>query len=59
MLMKDVQAKARKMGIKLQKFKKIDLIRKIQIEEGNTACFQLNGDTCGQKDCCWRSDCVA
>jgi hypothetical protein len=57
--MKNVQAKARKMGVKVQKLKKTDLIRKIQIEEGNTPCFQLNGETCGQMDCCWRSDCVA
>lgn len=58
MIMKDVQAIARKMGIKIQKLKKTDLIRKIQIEEGNTPCFKINDDPCEQKDCCWRSDCL-
>ncbi len=58
MKMTDVQKKAKKMGIKIQRLRKADLIRKIQIEEGNTPCFQLNGDFCEQQDCCWRSDCL-
>ena len=57
MKMIDVQAKAKKMGIKTKKFKKADLIRKIQIEEGNQPCYQMNGAFCEQHDCCWRDDC--
>jgi hypothetical protein len=30
-------------GIKINNFKKADLIRKIQAEEGNQPCFQMNG----------------
>jgi hypothetical protein len=57
MVVKDVRAKARDLGIKnYSKFAKNDLIRAIQEKEGNDPCYQ-NIDDCGQYDCCWRSDC--
>ncbi len=58
MKMIDVKMKAKAMGIKPKKYKKADLIRKIQIEEGNHPCFQINGDICDQEECCWRKDCL-
>lgn len=58
MKMTDVQMKAKKLGIKTSKLKKADLIRQIQAEEGNRACFQLNEGSCDQEDCCWRKDCL-
>jgi len=57
MKLTEVQAKAKKMGIKTNKLKKADLIRKIQTEEGNQPCFQRNDQFCEQMDCCWRDDC--
>ena len=58
MKMTDVQTKAKNMGIKPKKLKKADLIRKIQVKEGNNPCFQTNVESCNQEDCCWRKDCL-
>lgn len=59
MKMIEIKAKAKKMGIKVNKLKKADLIRKIQSQEGNHPCFQTSDGSCDQKDCCWRDDCLA
>lgn len=58
MKMTEVLKKAKAMGIKTEKLKKADLIRKIQTEEGNCPCFQMNGGICDQAECCWRNDCL-
>ncbi len=59
MTVKDVRAKATEMGIQLgNKMKKADMIRTIQIAEGNTPCFQTGVTSCDQVNCCWRSDCM-
>ncbi len=58
MNMKQVRKKAATMGLKVGNMKKADLIRTIQIEEGNTPCFQGMNSSCDQKDCCWKSDCL-
>lgn len=58
MNMKDVQKKAKTMAIKTRNVRKADLIRKIQVEEGNQPCFQINGGSCDQENCCWRKDCL-
>ena len=58
MVVKEIKAIAKKMGISVGKMKKADLIRTIQETEGNAPCFQTgNMETCGQENCCWRSDC--
>jgi hypothetical protein len=57
MEMVEVQKKAKKLGIKIKNFKKADLIRKIQIKEGNSPCYQINGGSCDKKNCCWRKEC--
>ncbi|KJS01172.1 MAG: SAP domain-containing protein [Desulfobulbaceae bacterium BRH_c16a] len=60
MKMIDVQKKAKKLGMKTHKIHKADLIRKIQAEEGNFPCFQMESkSSCGQEDCCWRKDCLS
>lgn len=59
MTVKDVRAKAKEMGIQLgNKMKKADMIRTIQIAEGNNPCFQTGVTSCDQVNCCWRSDCM-
>lgn len=58
MKLTDVQEKAKLLGIETKKLKKADLIRKIQKEEGNAPCFQMNGYDCEEDDCCWRKDCL-
>ena len=54
----DVQRKAKEMGIKASRFKKADLIRKIQTKEGNTPCFQVSNESCIQGECCWKNECL-
>jgi len=59
MTVKEIKVIARKMGIQAGKMKKADLVRMIQMTEGNTSCFQTGvATTCGQENCCWRSDCM-
>ena len=57
MVVKDIRAKAREMGVKnYSKMAKADLIHAIQEKEGNTPCYQHIYD-CWQFDCLWRSGC--
>jgi hypothetical protein len=59
MKMSDIQAKAKKAGVKTGKKGKRDLIRAIQNAEGNSPCFQSDiAPVCGVMDCLWREDCV-
>jgi hypothetical protein len=60
MNIKKVAAIAKERGIKLGKLKKSDLIRTIQLQEGNFDCFgKVTTGECDQLSCCWRSDCLA
>lgn len=58
MLVKEVKEVAKAMGINPGKMKKEELIRTIQTEEGNFACFGTAGGSCDQMDCRWRDDCL-
>lgn len=59
MKMKDVQKKAKAMGVTPGKLRKSDLIKSIQSAEGNEQCYQSEGSAnCEQMDCCWREDCI-
>lgn len=58
MKMMEVKEKAKRLGLKPGKMKKVDLIRAIQSKEGNFPCFQTGLDSCNQFDCCWKSDCL-
>jgi hypothetical protein len=58
MTMQEVRVIAKKLSIKTGGIKKIDLIRAIQSEEGNTPCFKTEVNDCDQIDCCWRGDCL-
>jgi hypothetical protein len=58
MEMMEVQKRAKKLGIKIKKFKKADLIRKIQTKEGGRPCFQMKVGSCDREDCHWRKDCL-
>lgn len=59
MNMAEVKNMAKELGIKIKNLKKGDLIRKIQTEEGNKPCFQMNGYFCEEAECCWRKDCLS
>ena len=59
MKMKEVQAKAKGLGIKnTVGVSKTDLIRRIQRAEGNFDCFGTAKEYCDQFDCCFRKDCL-
>lgn len=59
MKLEQVRAIAKSLGINPGKFKKIELVKQIQITEGNFDCFATacNG-TCDQENCLWREDCL-
>jgi hypothetical protein len=58
MTMYEIRVIANKMGINPKKMNKMDLIRSIQIQEGNTPCFKTAGTYCDQTNCLWKSDCL-
>lgn len=53
----DVRSKAKSMGILNPPSDRTLLIRQIQTAEGYSACFKTK-DTCAEKECCWRDECV-
>lgn len=59
MNVQQVREKARSYGIKLGKSRKVDLIKSIQMSEGNFACFgSAVNNYCDQTSCLWREDCL-
>jgi hypothetical protein len=59
-LLKDVQATAKRKGVEPGRLNKATLIRKIQRAEGNFDCFASAVDNyCDQSECLWRADCFA
>lgn len=54
----EIRAIAQKQGIKAGKLSKIALVRSIQTNEGNNACYGTVPDqNCDQTGCLWRVDC--
>jgi hypothetical protein len=59
MRLSEIEKKARQVGVRdTWKFSKKDLIKTIQVKEGNFDCFGTALDNCDQMACCWRSDCI-
>ena len=58
MNMLEIRKMAKNLGVKTYRKKKMDIIRDIQVEEGNFPCFGTTKDWCDQIDCLWRSDCL-
>ena len=58
MKLQEVKKIAKTMGMETVKVTKEELIRAIQVEEGNVPCFGTGRVTeCGQQSCLWRDDC--
>jgi len=57
MKMELIRAKAKELGLVKLPSKKVELVRAIQIAEGNTPCFCSGVDNCQYTDCCFRDDC--
>ena len=60
MNMQEVRGMAKEYGIKTSRMSKVNLIKAIQLAEGNFSCFaSATGGDCDQQDCIWRTDCFA
>lgn len=60
MKLQEIKDIAAARGVKPGKAKKADLIRMIQLAEGNHACYASEiASSCGLDDCLWRTDCAA
>ena len=58
MNMQEIRGRAKDYGIKTSRVGKEDLIRAIQLSEGNFNCFASAVDgECDQLNCVWRDDC--
>ncbi len=58
MKMKEIQVKAKELGINSFGRSKVDLIREIQRSEGNFDCYGTAVGYCDQLSCCFRESCV-
>jgi hypothetical protein len=58
MKISEIKNIAKKMDIQPGKMKKVDLIKTIQVKEGNWPCFETAQNYCDQFQCLWRSDCL-
>ena len=58
MTMRELRAIARDLGIRTSNLRKADLIRAIQLAEGNFDCFGKAEDYCDQLRCLFRKDCL-
>lgn len=58
MNMQQIKEKAKVYGIKTSKMNKMNMIRSIQMMEGNFDCFASASEgECDQMECIWRDDC--
>jgi hypothetical protein len=60
--MEELLKKARELNVDVdgmgKKDMKKELIRSIQIAEGNFPCYATAEEACDQADCVWRADCL-
>jgi len=55
----EIKTIAKQYGVKTSKLKKADLIKMIQLAEGNFDCYATPANIdCNQEECLWRSDCL-
>lgn len=58
MKLDEIKEIAKQHNIKVGKLKKAELVRAIQLAEGNDVCYESNKSSdCGQSACLWREDC--
>ena len=55
--MPEIRMKAKALGLKTGKMRKVELIHAIQIAEGCTPCFGKSNGQCPFTDCCFMADC--
>ena len=60
MLIKKIKEIAKKNGVTAGKMNKTELIKSVQMAEGNSDCFAtMHVNDCNQINCLWRADCKA
>ncbi len=60
MNMKTIRQLAKTLKVDTSELSKTDLIRKIQLAEGNFDCYgRASSGDCDQPDCAWRNDCLS
>lgn len=58
MKLNEIRIIAESVGVRSKARRKADLIKAIQIAEGNFDCFaSASEQQCDQIECCWRDDC--
>jgi len=58
MNVQEIRELAKDLGIKTSRLSKIELVRSIQLREGNFDCFASAASCeCDQMECAWRDDC--
>ncbi len=58
MQIQEIRSIAKSLGVKTSRLSKVDLIRQIQIAEGNFECFATAHEgNCNRQNCVWRDDC--
>lgn len=59
MKVEEIRLIAKQKGVLPGHLKKMDLIHRVQVQEGNFDCFGSAVDgVCSQWDCLWRADCL-
>ena len=59
MKLEEIKEIAKQHSIKVGKLKKAELVRSIQLAEGNEVCFESGkAGECGQTECLWKADCI-
>lgn len=60
MNMKHIRHLAKTLKVESSQLSKTELIKKIQLAEGNFDCYgSASSGECDQVDCAWRSDCLS
>jgi hypothetical protein len=54
----EIRKRARDAGVNTRSRKKAELIRAIQIAEGNFDCYGRSDGSCDRWDCLWRDQCL-
>jgi hypothetical protein len=55
---KELRGMAKDLGVGTSTLPKAELIKAIQLAEGNFNCFGTAVDYCDQEDCLFRGDCL-
>lgn len=60
MNMQEIRAIAKQLEIKSSGLSKAELVKRIQLGEGNIDCYAMPGaGNCDQTECLWRKDCLS